>query len=192
VTVVIPETKNAKLAIEGGPPVRAKPMPPRFAFGEAEMAMVQEVLQHYREKKVDPGYQGPFEKRYTDAFVKFMGGGYADAVATGTASLYIAVAALELPAGSEVIVSPVTDPGTLSAIILNGLVPRIADSEPNTFNMGPEQFVDRITPKTSAVMPTASAWSRTVASPTARGSRVSRLAISATLRRSRPCTARCT
>ena len=50
---------------------------------------------------------------YTDAFVKFMGGGYADAVATGTASLYIAVAALELPAGSEVIVSPVTDPGSL-------------------------------------------------------------------------------
>ena len=41
-----------------------------------------------------------------------MGGGYADAVATGTASLYIAVAALDLPPGSEVIVSPITDPGT--------------------------------------------------------------------------------
>ncbi len=151
-TVVIPDMKNAKLAIEGGAPVRATPMPPRFALGEAEMAMVQEVLNHYREKKIDPGYQGMFEKRYTDAFVKFMGGGYADAVATGTASLYIAVAALQLPPGSEVIVSPVTDPGTLSAIILNGLVPRIADSEPGTFNTGPEQFVARITPKTRAVM----------------------------------------
>ena len=113
---------------------------------------IQEVIAYYQEKKVDPGYAGVFEKNYTDAFVKFMGGGYADAVATGTASLYIAVAALDLPAGSEVIVSPITDPGTLSSIILNRLVPRVADSEPGTFNMGPEQFVARITPKTRAVM----------------------------------------
>ena len=59
-----------------------------------------------------------------------MGGGYADAVATGTASLYIAVAALDLPKGSEVIVSPITDPGTLAAIILNGLVPRSRTASP--------------------------------------------------------------
>ena len=117
-----------------------------------QVAQIYDVIAHYREKQVDPGYQGVFEKAYTDAFVKFMGGGYADAVATGTASLYVAVAALDLPAESEVIVSPVTDPGTLSSIILNRLVPRLADSEPGTFNMGPEQFVARITPKTRAVM----------------------------------------
>src|ERR1700728_1094306 len=141
-----------RLAIGGGEPVRSRPMPARFALGDAEVAKVQEVIAHYQEKKVDPGYAGVYEKAYTDAFVKFMGGGYADAVATGTASLYIAVAALDLPAGSEVIVSPITDPGTLSSIILNRLVPRVADSEPGTFNMGPEQFVARITPKTRAVM----------------------------------------
>ena len=141
-----------ELAIYGGEPVRSRPMPPRLALGDAEVALIHEVITYYQEKKVDPGYQGIFEKRYTDAFVNFMGGGYADAVATGTASLYIAVAALDLPSGSEVIVSPITDPGTISSIILNGLVPRIADSEPNTFNMGPEQFVARITPKTRAVM----------------------------------------
>jgi len=127
-------------------------MPARFALGEAETALIHEVLAYYQDKKVDPGYQGAFEKRYTDTFVKFMGGGYADAVATGTASLYIAIAALDLPAGSEVIVSPITDPGTISSIILNNLVPRIADSEPGTFNMGPGQFVARITAKTRAVM----------------------------------------
>lgn len=141
-----------RLAIDGGEPVRSRPMPARFALGDAETAMVQEVLSYYQEKKVDPGYAGIYEKAYTDAFVKFMGGGYADAVATGTASLYIAVAALDLPPGSEVIVSPITDPGTLSSIILNQLVPRVADSEPGTFNMGPEQFVARITSKTRAVM----------------------------------------
>ncbi|MGC2125448.1 MAG: DegT/DnrJ/EryC1/StrS family aminotransferase [Xanthobacteraceae bacterium] len=141
-----------QLAVDGGEPVRSRPMPARFALGEAEIAQIQEVIAHYQEKQLDPGYGGAFEKSYTDAFVKFMGGGYADAVATGTASLYISVAALDLPAGSEVIVSPITDPGTLSSIILNRLVPRVADSEPGTFNMGPEQFVARITPKTRAVM----------------------------------------
>src|SRR5690349_12084998 len=142
--------KVARLAIDGGEPVRSRPMPARFALGDAETAMIQEVIKHYREKQVDPGYQGPYEKAYTDAFVKFMGGGNADAVAPGTASLYIAVAALDLPPGSEVVVSPITDPGTISAIIPNRLVPRIADSEPDTFNMGPEQFVARITPQTRA------------------------------------------
>src|SRR5580704_9833229 len=143
---------TVKLAIDGGDPIRSRPMPARFALGEAEIAQVHQVIAYYQEKQVDPGYSGPFEKNYTDAFVKFMGGGYADAVATGTASLYIAIAALNLPPESEVIVSPITDPGTLSAIILNNLVPRVADSEPGTFNMGPEQVVARITPKTRAVM----------------------------------------
>ena len=143
---------KASLAIEGGEPVRKRPMPARVALGDAETAAISEVLAYYREKELDPGYEGPFEKRYTDAFVKFMGGGYADAVATGTASLYIAVAALQLPPGSEVIVSPITDPGCLASIVLNGLVPRLADSEPGTFNMGTEQFVARLTPKVRAVM----------------------------------------
>jgi len=150
-TVTAGHNKPA-LAIDGGEPVRKRPMPPRFALGEAEIAQIHEVIAYYREKQVDPGYAGVYEKAYTDAFVKFMGGGYADAVATGTASLYIAIAALGLPAGSEVIVSPITDPGTVSAIVLNNLVPRLADSEPGTFNMGAEQFVARITPKTRAVM----------------------------------------
>jgi len=143
---------KARLAIEGGEPIRKKPMPPRVALGDAEAAAISEVLAYYREKEVDPGYDGIFEKRYTDAFVKFMGGGYADAVATGTASLYIAVAALQLPPGSEVVVSPITDPGCLASIVLNGLVPRLADSEPGTFNMGAEQFVARLGPKVRAVM----------------------------------------
>jgi perosamine synthetase len=125
---------KVQLAIDGGEPVRRQPMPPRFALGDAEAAMIQEVIRHYRAKQVDPGYQGTYEKDYTDAFVKFMGGGYADAVATGTASLFVAVAALDLPPRSEVVVSPITDPGTLSAIILNGLVPRVADSDPSSLS----------------------------------------------------------
>ena len=77
---------TASLAIYGGEPVRKTPMPPRLALGEDERRMVLEVLDYYAERKVDPGYQGAFEKIYTDAFVGMMGGGYADAVATGTAA----------------------------------------------------------------------------------------------------------
>jgi dTDP-4-amino-4,6-dideoxygalactose transaminase len=152
VTVIVPTQAPTKLAIDGGEPVRKKPMPPRFALGDTEVAAINEAIAYYREKQLDPGYQGEFEKRYTDAFVKFMGGGYADAVATGTASLYVAVAALQLPPGSEVVVSPITDPGTLAAIILNGLVPRLADSAPGSFNMGAEQFRARVTPNVRAVI----------------------------------------
>lgn len=143
---------NVHAAIDGGEPVRKRPMPPRMALGAAEEAAIAEVIAYYRERQLDPGYDGVFEKRYTDAFTKFMGGGYADAVATGTVSLYVAVAALQLPPSSEIIVSPITDPGSLASIILNGHVPRLADSAPGSFNMGVEQFVARITPSVRAVM----------------------------------------
>jgi perosamine synthetase len=140
------------LAIEGGEPLRKKPMPPRRALGDAEVAALEEAIAYYRECDLDPGYQGVFEKRYTDAFARRMGGGHADAVATGTAALFVALAALDLPSGSEVIVSPITDPGTIAAIILNRLVPRLADSAPGSFNMGVEQFVSRLTPAVRAAV----------------------------------------
>lgn len=133
-----------KLAIAGGRKLRDAPMPPRMALGEDELKLIQECLAYYRDQKVDPGYQGPFEKRYTDAFVAMMGGGHADAVATGTAALYVALAALDLPKGSEVLVSPITDPGTLSAIILNGLEPRLVDSAPGSYNVDRIRFAERI------------------------------------------------
>ncbi|HXW29306.1 MAG TPA: DegT/DnrJ/EryC1/StrS family aminotransferase, partial [Xanthobacteraceae bacterium] len=149
-----PARKDAPplLAIDGGEPLRKKPMPPRLALGDAEVAALEEAVAFYRERQIDPGYQGPLEQRYTEAFVRRMGGGYADAVATGTAALFVALAALELPPGSEVIVSPVTDPGAISAIILNRLVPRLADSAPGSYNMGPDEFVARLTSAVRAVV----------------------------------------
>ena len=152
VKTLTPASNTASLAVYGGDPVRKSPMPPRLALGEDERRMVIEVLDHYAERKVDPGYQGTFEKIYTDAFVDMMGGGYADAVATGTSALYVSVAALDLPKGSEVLVSPITDPGTLAAIVLNGLQPRLMDSKPDSYNVGPEQLAQRITKNVSAAI----------------------------------------
>ena len=127
-------------------------MPPRLALGEREREMVISVLDYYRERNLDPGYEGHFEKLYVRAFTEMMGGGYADAVATGTSALYIAMAALDLPKGSEVIVSPITDPGSLAAIVLNGLKPRLADTQLGSYNMGVEQFTARITPNVTGAL----------------------------------------
>ncbi len=127
-------------------------MPARKALGSGEEEMIAEVLEYYRSLDVDPGYQGHFEQRYCQAFCEYQGGGFADAVATGTCAVYVAVAALNLPKGSDVLVSPITDPGTLSAIIMNGLVPRLVDAAPNGFNVGAQQIKERLSPSTSAMV----------------------------------------
>ena len=121
-------------------------MPARIALGPDEEQAILKCLEYYRERQLDPGYQGHFEALYCAAFTASLGGGFADAVATGTAAVFIAVAALGLPRGSEVICSPITDPGTLSAIILNGLTPRLVDAAPGKYNIGVDQFLSRITP----------------------------------------------
>ncbi|MDA1091495.1 MAG: DegT/DnrJ/EryC1/StrS family aminotransferase, partial [Proteobacteria bacterium] len=148
---------NNKLAIHGGIPVRATKMPKRVAFGEAEAKGLIAAIRHYRERDEDPPYQGAFEKSFCDRFVEFQGGGYADAVATGTAACYIALAALDIPKGSEVIISPVTDSGPLNGIIALGYVPVIADSAPDSYNMGVAQFLDRVGSKTKGLLAVHSA-----------------------------------
>jgi dTDP-4-amino-4,6-dideoxygalactose transaminase len=143
---------HSKLAIDGGTPLRAAPMPFRRAIGVNERAMLLEALDHYNQRGLDPGYEGIFEQRYCKAFADLMDGGYADALATGTAALFVAVAALALPAGSEVLVSPITDPGSISAIIMNGLVPRLVDTAPDSYNVGLAQVEARISSGTSCIM----------------------------------------
>jgi len=126
------------LAINGGKPVRQSPMPLRNAYGREEEKMISKVLAYYRDKGSEPGYEGFFEAKYCREFCKMMGGGYADSVATGTAAIFVAIAALNLPEMSEVLVSPITDPGTLNAIIMNKLKPKLADTMPGSYNVGGE------------------------------------------------------
>ncbi len=145
------------LAVNGGRPVRRDKMPKRVAFSDAEVEELMNAVRYYRDRNEDPPYQGVFEKRFCEEFAKFQGGGYADAVATGTAACYVALAALDLPKGSEVIMSPVTDSGPLNCIITQGYVPVIADSAPDSYNMGIAQFLDRVGPKTKGLLAVHSA-----------------------------------
>ena len=124
-----------KLAIDGGKKIRSKPMPFRAAIGSKEKMMINKVFKYYESIKADPGYQGKFESIYCKSFSDFHGGGYSDAVATGTAALYVSLAALELPEMSEVLCSPIIDPGTISSIILLNLKPKLIDSAKDDYNI---------------------------------------------------------
>lgn len=145
-------TKTETLAIHGGEPVRKTKMPSRRAFGPAEMHELMSAIEYYQARDEDPPYQGVFEERLCNEFSEFMGGGYTDGVSSGTSGIFVGLRALDLPAGSEVIISPVTDSGPLGCIILNGFKPVVADAAPNSFNIGVEEFLDRVTPRTSALL----------------------------------------
>lgn len=144
--------EDTALAIDGGKPVRTQPMPVRHAFGSAEKQSIYDMIAWYEQQDTDPCYQGHFEQEYCKLFEQMHGGGYADAVATGTTSLYVALAALNLPKNSEVLVSPITDPGTLSAIILLGLKPRLIDTKPFSYNTDAAQLEARISPNTHCAL----------------------------------------
>jgi dTDP-4-amino-4,6-dideoxygalactose transaminase len=145
-------TNAADLAIHGGPRVRDRKMPMRKAFGESEIAKVMEVIEYFRTNDVEIGYEGAFEDEYTRAFAESMGGGYADAVATGTASVYVALQALQLPAGCEVLITPITDAGPVNSIIIQNMVPVIADARPGSYNSGAEEIFARVTDKTRGII----------------------------------------
>ena len=126
--------------------------PPRNALGNNEIKAIRKVIEFYKKKKVDPGYQGYFENSLCKRFSSMMGGGFTDACSSGTAATFIAISALNLKKGSEVLISPVTDSGPLNALILLGLKPKLIDSSPKSYNVSVSQFLKRISKKTKAAI----------------------------------------
>jgi len=143
---------KSELAIHGGNKVRVKPLPYRKLFGEAELNKVKEVFQNSWKNEVDFGYQGKYEEEYTKKFCEFQGGGFADAVASGTAAVYLCLKSLNLKKKSEIIISPVTDPGSVAPVLMMGMTPVIADSQPDSFNIGPNEFEKSLNSNTNAAI----------------------------------------
>lgn len=71
----------------------------------------------------------------------------------GTDALQIALMALDLKPGDEVITTNFTFIATLEVIALMGLTPVIVDAEPDTFNISPDRIREALTPKTRAIIP---------------------------------------
>jgi len=97
-------------------------------------------------------YNGEEEEAYCREFAELMGGGYADAVNSGTTAIYVALRALGIEPFTEVITPPVTDMGGAMPVPLIGCIPVPADCAPNSYNMGPEQIEAAITERTSAII----------------------------------------
>lgn len=146
------DAKQSQLAINGGEKVRTKPWPPRRLFAEEEKEAVNRLFDQAIETGNAFGYDGAEEQAFCKEFAESLGGGFADGVNAGTTAVYVALRALDLEPYSEVIVTGLTDPGGFMPIPLLNLIPVVADSTPDSYNTGPQQIEELITPRTGAIV----------------------------------------
>lgn len=96
--------------------------------------------------------EGPFIPRFESAMAAIAGRRHGVAVTNGSVALDIAVAALKLEPGGEVILPAFTIISCAAAVVRAGLVPVLVDCDPNTWNMTVEGVEAAITPRTRAIM----------------------------------------
>lgn len=97
--------------------------------------------------------QGPKNKELAKKIAEFLGVQYVIPVANCTAALHLAMLALNIGPGGEVIVPDFTYPATAHAVLYTGAKPVFADVNPKTYNLSPAAIKSKITPKTKAIMP---------------------------------------
>jgi 8-amino-3,8-dideoxy-alpha-D-manno-octulosonate transaminase len=130
-------------------------MPGYEWIGETEKEQINEVLDtgilfRYEFKNERKGIYKV--KEFEDKFAQFLGSVYAQAVTSGTTALKVALAALGVGPGDEVITSGFTFVATYEAIVEAGAVPIPAEID-ETLNLDPADFERKITSKTKAVIP---------------------------------------
>ena len=142
------EAKPQRLAIDGGPPVRAQLLPyGRQEVDESDIAAVVEVL------RSDWLTTGPKIAEFEDALAAYVGARHAVSFSSGTAALHAAVFAAGLQPGDEAITTPLTFCATANSLLYQGATPVFADVSPDTLNLDPTAVAERITPRTRAVLP---------------------------------------
>ncbi len=125
-----------------------------------EAIPVNEPLLDGNEKKylaecIDTGWissEGPFVKQFEGQFAARVGRKYGVAVCNGSVALDVAITALDIGAGDEVILPTFTIISCAAAIVRAGAVPVLVDSDSLAWNMDVNQIEDRITPRTKAIM----------------------------------------
>jgi dTDP-4-amino-4,6-dideoxygalactose transaminase len=137
-----------KLALHGGPKAKRTPFPLRKRHGDLEKKYLSEVI----DADVLFYFSGTKVFEFQRRFGEMYGRKHCIACSSGTAAVHIALAALQLPAGTEVITSAITDMGTLTGILYQGLVPVFADVDPDTLNMDPASVRQRVTGRTGAIV----------------------------------------
>jgi perosamine synthetase len=125
-----------------------EPLPLPRRWGEAELArltaMVDQSSLFY--------WKGPQTEALLTEFRKHYALKHAFPCSSGSAALHVAVAALRLQPGDEVIVPAITDMGSVIGILYQQGVPVFADLDPHTYNLDPADVQRRLTPRTRAIM----------------------------------------
>lgn len=116
-------------------------------IGEEEIAAVVDTLRS--------GWLtvGPRTQEFEEEFARVVGTPYAVAVSSGTAALHLALDALDLEPGDEVITSTLTFAATGATIVHSGARPVLVDCRRDTLNIDPADVARKVTPRTRAVVP---------------------------------------
>ncbi|HVV02548.1 MAG TPA: DegT/DnrJ/EryC1/StrS family aminotransferase [Verrucomicrobiae bacterium] len=143
------KASRSQLAIHGGPKAVRNKLQGWPHFDEKAIASVEEVL---RSGKVNywTGRKGmEFERR----FAEWQGSKYAISVATGTAALHVALNALGIGPGDEVIVPSYTFIATSFSVVQAGAIPRFADVNLDDHCISIESAEELVNERTKAIMP---------------------------------------
>lgn len=119
-------------------------------LGDAEIEMVSQAIR----SGTLTATKGDLTKQFETRFAQSLSVAQAIACSSGSAALHTAVAALNPEPGEEVITTSITDMGALSAILMQGAIPRFADVDPLTYNVTAETIAACISPRTRAIMVT--------------------------------------
>lgn len=104
---------------------------------------------------IDSGWissEGKYVEQFEQQLAASVSRKYGVALCNGTVALEVAVAALELEPGSEIIVPAFTIISCVAAILRRGCIPVLVDSDPHTWNMDPTLIEAKITARTKAIM----------------------------------------
>ncbi len=137
-----------KLALDGGPPVRATPFPPWPALAEDDVAAAAEALRSGRLTQLTGDTVAAFE----EAFAAWHGVRHCVAASSGTTAIHTALAALDIGPGDEVIVPAHTFIASATPVLHQRAVPVFADVDPKTYCLSPESVADRLTARTKAIV----------------------------------------
>lgn len=109
---------------------------------------------YYLEQCLDSGFltQGKFVSQFEQAVATFTGAQHAVAVTSGTAALHLALLALGIGKGDEVIVPSLTWVATANAVSFVGATPVFVDICPETFTIDPHEVKKAISPRTRAII----------------------------------------
>lgn len=96
---------------------------------------------------------GPKVKRFEEDFARYLGCAHSVAVNSGTAALHLALDAIGIKEGDDVIVPTMTFAATAEVVLYFKANPVLVDCQPGTLNLDPKQIESAITSKTKAIIP---------------------------------------